>query len=431
MSNSIITKLKSLVGDVHVIDNPAEMSNFLKGNGKPLAVVFPGNTAEVSGIMKFANEVDLKVSVAGALVDTEALDGGIALVMSRMNKVLEIDHENLVVVVEPGLLHKDLMAKVSEAGLNFPPEPYDVNTGSIGGCFAIGDSDSKSYQYGPTRTYLLGFEMVLPTGEILNIGNKCIKNVSGYDFIHFAVGSKGVFGIFTKLLVKLLPPAAAKKAVVANFESIHQAAGTFATFLKRNIHPTRLNLLSAPIAKEISDSQGHLALVDLEGFVESSKNMANEIAAVFTLAGGTNVKIIDDAQEYENLWKGWLALRAKLNNSEVLDFSVGPMKMPQALKSLEGVIGDLGSYSGILVEGLVGGVRLVLPNLTERDLEVLATKVNNVAMSFGGGVNGLLGHQLRCQSANDSDMWEETTGLLAEIRRQFDPKGVLNPGVKL
>lgn len=431
MSNAIVSKLKGIVGEQYVLDNPSEMAKYLKGTGKPAAVVLPGNTSEVSSIVKLANEQNVKISVAGLVADTTANNGGIVMIMSRMNRILEIDHENLVATVEPGMTHQEFIKQVEEAGLYFPPEPYAVDTSSIGGCFAIGDSDSKTFKYGPTRTFLLGFDMVQPTGEIMEIGNKCIKNVSGLDFIHFAVGGQGTFGIFTKLLVKLLPQPAVKKAVVARFASMHKANATFNTLIKRNIHPDRMNLISESLVEDVLPGQGHLALIDLEGFVQSSQNMANEIAAVFTLGGGTDVQIIEDAAAYENLINAWLKIRQDLNNKpeQVLEFAVGPMKMPKALTQLEGIIGDLGAYPGIVVEGLLGFVRLALPQ--NADKMALAKQVNKMAMSLGGNVTGLLGHKLMCEVYNDAEMWSATTELINELRRQFDPKGILNPGVSL
>ncbi|KLU67262.1 putative FAD-linked oxidoreductase [Desulfosporosinus acididurans] len=432
MSNVNISKLKAIVGDNNVIDSPSEMAKYLKGQGKPAVVVLPGNTSEVSNIVKLANEQNVKIAVGGAGVGTKGLSGGIAMVMSRMNRILEMDHLNLVAYVEPGLLHKEFLLKVGEAGLNFPPEPYEVETSSIGGCFSIGDSDSKSFEYGPTRTFLLGFEMVLPTGEILEIGNKCIKNVSGLDFIHFAVGSQGTFGIFTKLLVKLLPAQEAKRAVIGTFTSIHKANATFNTLIKRNIQPTRMNLLNASLAQNaIPGTEGQLVIIDLQGFKESGKNIANEIAAVLTLGGGTDVKIIEDEVEYDQVVNGWLKVRADLNGKpeRTVEFLVGPAKMPQALTQLEALTGDLGTYPGVVVEGLLGYVCLALPEGTDK--LALAAKVNRLAMSLGGNVKGLLGHKLKSEAYNDAEMWQQTVGLLQELRQQFDPKGILSPGVSL
>ncbi|ACL18771.1 FAD linked oxidase domain protein [Desulfitobacterium hafniense DCB-2] len=431
MSNAIISRLKGIVGDQYVINNPGQMAQYLKGNGKPAAVVCPGNTAEVAGIVKLANSHNIKISAAGQVADTKALDGGIALIMNRMNRILEIDHENMVAVVEPGMSHQEFLKHIGEAGFNFPPEPCAVDTSSLGGCFAIGDSDSKSFNYGPTRTYLLGFEMVLPTGEVLNIGNKCIKNVSGLDFIHLAVASQGTLGIFTKLLVRLLAAPLAKKAVIARFASIHKANAALNTLIKRHIHPDRMNLISESLTKEVLPGAGHLALIDLEGFVESGTNLAKEIAAMLTLGGGTDVQIIDDAGGYENVINAWLKVRQTLYNQpgQVLEFAVGPMKMPQALTQLEGIIGDLGAYPGVVIEGLLGFARLLLPE--NADKMALAAQVNKMALSLGGNITGFLGQKLICQAQNDAEMWADTTALLNELRNQFDPKGILSPGVSL
>lgn len=431
MSKAVISQLKGIVGEQYVIDSSTEMAKYLKGSGNPVAVVLPGNTAEVSAVVKWANEQNIKITVAGQVADTRNNNNGLVLVMARMNQVLEIDPQNLVLVVEPGMLHKDVLEKVAEAGLDFPPEPYQVETSSIGGCFAIGDSDSKSFQFGPTRTFLLGYEMVLPTGDIMEIGNKCIKNVSGYDVIHFAVGSQGTLGIFTKLILKLLPSAETKKVIIARFASIHKANATFSTLIKRKIQPTRLNLLNAPLAREILPGDKQLVMVDLQGFTESAKTMAREIAAVLTLGGATDVKVVEEAKEYEDLTNGWLAARSMLNGKpeSVLEFAVGPLKMGQALTKLEELTGDLGVYPGVIIEGLLGYVRLALPEGTDKG--ILAVAVNKIAMSLGGNVTGLLGTRLRCEIYNDAEMWSQTTGLLNEIRRQYDPKGILNPGVIL
>lgn len=431
MSNAIISKLKGIVGDQYVIDNPSEMAKYLKGTGKPAVVVLPGNASEVSGVVTLANEENIKISVGGQVADTRDLGEGIVLIMARMNKIIEMDHQNLVAVVEPGMTHQEFIKQVEAAGLYFPPEPYAVDTSSIGGCFAIGDADSQTFKYGPTRTFLLGFEMVQPTGEIMEIGNKCIKNVSGLDFIHLAVGSKGTLGIFTKLLVKLLPMPAVKKAVVARFASLHTANAAFNTIIKRNIQPDRINLISESLVKDVLPGQGHLALIDLKGFVRSSQNLANEIAAVLSLGGGTDVQIIDDAAAYENVINAWLKVRQAVNNKpeQVIEFAVGPKKMMQALTQLEGIVGDLGACPGVVVEGLLGFARVLLPG--NADMKALAQKINKMAMSLGGNVTGLLGCQLKCEAYNDAEMWSATIEIINGLRQKFDPKGIINPGVSL
>ncbi|MDR3589902.1 MAG: FAD-binding oxidoreductase [Negativicutes bacterium] len=434
MSNDAITRLQAIVGGEHVLDTLSDMAVYLKGPGRPLAVVLPAQTAEVSEIVKLANQLNLKVSVGGAVADSRNLDGGIALVMSRMNRLLEIDRENLVAQVEPGLSHLEFIRKTAEENLYFPVDPYRFGTSSIGGCFAVGDADAKSFQYGPTRTYLLGFEMVLPTGEILDIGNKCIKNVAGYDYIHFAVGAQGSLGIFTKLLVKLLPTPQARASVLAVFPSLQRTAESVQTLIKRNIHPTRVSLFSRPLAAEVLPGiDGQLVMVDFEGFRESTKALTREIAAVFSLAGASEVNLIEDPGEHGDLWLKWLAVKGRLNcpyQTQTIEYSVGPLQLAKSLGALAGIVGDLGEWPGINVEALLGNIRLVLPEaMALEDRAALTAKINALAMAHGGNVADCLGTKLVCESYRDPAMWETVTGLLATIRRQFDPLGVMAPGV--
>ena len=231
--SDIVAKLKGIVGDEYVVT--ADMSQYLRGNEQPAAVVFPGSTEDVAGIVKAAYDADVKVNVGGKVVETKGLSGGIAVVMSRMNQIEEVDSQNLTCWVQAGMSHDELVKKLVEKNLNFPPEPYAVSTSSIGGCFAIGDVDSKAFNYLPTRTFIMAFESVLPTGEVYKWGTKCIKCVSGYDMIHFIVGTRATFGILTRVLVKLLPAPQAVKAVVAVVPSLTAAAKAFKAIQKRKV----------------------------------------------------------------------------------------------------------------------------------------------------------------------------------------------------
>jgi glycolate oxidase len=384
--------------------------------------------------VKLANQLKLKISVGGAAADSKNLDGGIALILSRMNRLLEIDRENLVAHVEPGLSHLEFIQRTAAENLNFPVDPYRFEASSIGGCFAVGDADAKSFQYGPTRTYLLGFEMVLPTGEVLDIGNKCIKNVAGYDYIHFAVGAQGTLGIFTKLLVKLLPMPQTRASVVGTFPTLKRAAESVQSLIKRNIHPTRVSLFSQALAAGIiPDVTDQLVMIDFDGFTESTQALTREIAAVFSLAGASEVRLIEDPAEHADLWRKWLAVKGKLNSgytTQTIDYSVGPLKLAKSLDALAGIVGDLSKWPGINVEGLLGNIRLVLPAaLPEKEKAALAAKINALAMAHGGSVSSCLGTKLVCESYRDLAMWETVTGLLGTIRLQFDPQGVMAPGI--
>jgi len=422
--SDIVAKLKSIVGEEHVLTT--DLSQYLRGKEQPAAVVFPGSTEEVAGIVKAAYEAGIKVNVGGKVVETKGLSGGIAIVMSRMNQIEEVDHQNLTCWVQAGMSHQEFCEKILAENLYFPPEPYAVSTSSIGGCFAIGDVDTKAFNYLPTRTYILAYESVLPTGEVYKIGTKCIKCVSGYDMIHFIVGTRGTLGIITRVLVKLLPKPKAFRAVVAEMPSLSAAAAAFKAIQKRRVFPTRMNALSKPLSKEIMATEDVLALVDIEGFPVSTNQYAKEVEAELRVAGATSVKVIEDKAEYDELWAKWLKVREKINLEEFkVKFTVGPANIVAALPKLAGIVGNLEENPGVLIEGLNGKITVFTPNA-----EADAVTINKMAMEFGGNVSGILGAKLRCEAYNDKEMLDEITRVLNSIRSQFDPKGIMAPGIK-
>ncbi|ADY56802.1 FAD linked oxidase domain protein [Syntrophobotulus glycolicus DSM 8271] len=424
--SDIVSKLKSIVGDQNV--ETSNISQYLRGNEQPAAVVFPSSTEEVSKIVIAANEANVKINVGGKVVETKGLKGGIAVVMSKMSAIEEIDHENLTCWVQAGMNHQELVEKLASEKLYFAPEPYAVSTSSIAGCFAIGDTDSKAFNYLPTRTYILAYESVLPTGEIYKVGTKCIKCVSGYDMIHFIVGTRATLGIITKVLVKLLPVPKVTRAVIADMPSLNAAAVAFKSIQKRRILPTRMNAVSKALGNIMTETKGGaLVFVDIESYPVSAADYAKTIEAELRIAGATATKIVEDKAEYDEVVAKWLLIREKVNlEQNTVKFTVGPAKVTNALSGLTGIVGNLDENPGVLVEGLNGKIA-VFTKKPDAD----AVAINKVAMSFGGNISGLLGSQLRCKAYNDNEMLGEISRILNSVRSEFDPKGIMAPGIKL
>ncbi len=435
MQDAILKKLRSTVGDDNLVVQQDLMEEFLSGPELPSAVIFPGGTKEVSEIISLCNELDVRIGVGGHTVNTRGLDGGLAMVMSRMNRVLDIDHENLVAEVEAGTSHTAFQNKIAGEGLYFPPEPFKGSDSSIGACISSGDLDSMAFQYGPPRAYVLGFDMVLPTGEILNCGSKVIKNVSGYDLIHFVVGSRGTLGVITRVLLKLLPLPETRRSILGSFSSIEKAASVMGKLLDQKIYPARLNLLNAPVAAQLNlESRqivpGHLVLVDLEGLRNSTIRLSEEVASLFRLEKAADVIMLDEDEALDNLGSQWLKLKEKYHgdvHERAIDFLVGPDHAPQALNQLEKLVEDLDSRSGLMVYALNGNIRVFPSEVHE--MTVLVQEINRLALSLGGNIAGDLGYRLKCEALKEKDMWLEMVALTDEIRNQFDPNGILAPGV--
>lgn len=435
MQETLLKKLEAIVGTENLFEQPAQMAEYLSGPGTPCAVVRPGSTADVAGIIALCNELGVKLCAGGHTVQAQALDGGVAMVLARLDRVLDIDHQNLVVEVEAGLAHARLQDLVAAEGLYFPPEPYKGRGSSIGACIAAGDLDCRAFMYGPPRTYVLGFEMVTPTGEILRCGGKVIKNVAGYDLIHFIVGSRGTLGVITKVLLKLLPLPESRKAILGAFSSVAQAAGVAQKLLDRKIYPARLNLLNAPVAAQLGAAAkgkpaGGLLMVDLEGYRTSVDSLADEISALFKLDGALAVTLLEDEDQITQTWSRWLDLKEASHQDlrpDAIDFLVGPAHVAEALARLHGMLPDLETESGLIVYLLNGNIR-IFPSDAAAAPD-LVQKVSQLAMALGGNISGDLGFKLKCEATSEEGMWREMVSLTNEIRHQFDPNGILAPGV--
>jgi len=438
MKKQVVKEIQALLGNQSIVI-PESMAGYLKGNEAPLALVFPENTSDVVKIIKIADKCAVKVAVGGNTVVTKGLKDGIAISMARMSRIIEIDHENLVATVEPGVNHKEFQEKLAAEGLYFPPEPFKGLTSSIGGCFASGTLDSRSFNYGPTRTYILGFEMVLPNGEVLNVGSKTIKNVAGYDMIHFVVGSRGTLGIITKVLIKLLPLPAAQNTVLGSFLNYTEACKCIRTLFSRRIYTARLNLLNSAMAHEITsgiftETPKYLVMADIEGFKPSTKHLSQEIASIFKLGGASDIMVAEDPEQNDAIWSNWLALKEKLNSDSsisTIDIMVGQSKLNEALKGLEAIVGNLNLCTSLIVHAPNGNILLVPSESSLSDIDETLRKINELAMGLGGSISGSPGQRLRCQSNNENEMWEDMAGIITSIREQFDPKGTLIPGESL
>jgi glycolate oxidase len=423
--SQIVEQLKNVLGADNVITK--DMKKYLRGGEQPAAVACPGSGEEVAAIVKAAAEAGVKVNVGGAVVDAAGLSGGVAVVMQRMNKILEIDRNNLTCWVEPGMPHKEFCDAILKEGLYFPPEPYSVATSSVGGCFGVGDPDSKSFKYMPPRTYIIAYEMALPTGEIMKIGSKCIKCVSGLDLIHFVTGTRATLGVFTKILVKLLPTPVCRSIVLADMPDITAAAKAFLAIQKRRLFVTRENAVTNKLGKNIiSEAKGAVAFVDIEEFPKANVEYSKIIEAELKIAGAAVTKIITDPKEYAKAELGWLKVREAVNLSDrKVRFTVGASNVVKALEAAKGAVGSLEDGEFALIEAQLGKV-----TVSSANPEADAVKLNKAAMQLGGNVSGLLGSKLRCDEYSDQTMFDNITQLLHNIRKEFDPKGIMAPGVR-
>ena len=232
IDKELYEKLEKIVGEQYIsdedLDRVCHSYDATKQRAMPDVVIKPGSAQEVSGILKLANENLIPVYPRGAASGLTGgavpVHGGIALDMTRMNRVIEIDEANLIATVEPGVVVSDFQKEVEKRGLLYPPDPASNSFATMGGSVAECAGGLRGMKYGVTRDYVMALELVLPTGEVINTGSRTLKSVTGYDLTDLFVGSEGTLGIFTKIVVKLIPPPERVETSLAFFSSISDAA---------------------------------------------------------------------------------------------------------------------------------------------------------------------------------------------------------------
>ncbi|MBI3755415.1 MAG: FAD-binding protein, partial [Deltaproteobacteria bacterium] len=243
----IIKELTHIIGKENITTSKEDLIcySYDATNQKflPDAVVFPKNADEISLILKLANKEGFHVVPRGAGSGFSGgslpVEAGVVVSLERMNKILKIDADNLIAIVEPGVVTGELQWAVEDLGLFYPPDPSSLKFCTIGGNVAECAGGPRAVKYGVTKDYVLGLEVVLPTGEIVNTGTQTLKGVVGYDLTKLMVGSEGTLGIVTKIILKLLPLPEATKTMLAAFSDMRDAAATVSRIISsRIIHST-------------------------------------------------------------------------------------------------------------------------------------------------------------------------------------------------
>ncbi|MEM2933873.1 MAG: FAD-binding protein, partial [Methanocellales archaeon] len=318
MSGNILDKLIEIVGRDRVTADPADLycysydSSYI--SGKADYVVIPLSTEEIVKIVKLANEYKIPIvprgGGSGLTGGAVPIKGGIVLDMRRMNRILEIDIENLQVLVEPGVILDNLNAALKKYNFFFPPDPASSDTCTIGGVISNNASGMRSIKYGICRDYVLDLEVVTPDGEVINTGSKALVSSSGYDLTRLFVGSEGTLGIITKARLKILPLPEASARVIAYFDDIEKAGNAVVKTLSSGILPSAIELMDrsgiTAVKKclpeiKLPDADAML-LFEIDGLKEAVERQAKMVADACLAAGATSVAIPKTKQEGDELW---------------------------------------------------------------------------------------------------------------------------------
>lgn len=454
MNQPIIKELEKIVGKKGVLTSPEDLAVYSYDGtfeeSYPDVVVLPESTEQVSQVVKLATRERIPVVTRGMASGLAAasvpFSGGIALVMTRMDKIIELDLENAMVHVEAGVVTADLQTFVEKQGLFYPPDPSSIRHSTIGGNIACNAGGPRCLKYGVTGDYVLGLTVVLADGQILKTGGKVIKDVVGYDLKALFTGSEGTLGIITEALLKLTAKPKYARTALVEYSSIEDASKTVNEILLAGIVPATLELMDQTAITCIEQAL-HIGLpTDVAAFLliesdgidlETITKEIESIAKICEKTGATKITLAKDESERANLWKARRSISPSLArispNKLGEDITVPRSAIPEAVNRLKAISQKYGLP--IVIFGHAGDGNLH-PNILfdKRDpeqmkkLERMVAEEFAIALELGGTLSGEHGVGTLKRPYIEKALGMVSVGIQKKIKQVLDPLNILNPG---
>ena len=454
LTEPVINELRSIVGRENVHAGPAELVAYSFDatfpQHLPDVVVTPASTEEVSRIMKLAHREGLPIISRGAGTSLSGgvipLTGGIVMALTRMNRILEIDHVNSCAVVEAGVINGEFQARVEQEGLFYPPDPSSLAQCTLGGNVACCAGGPRCLKYGVTRDYVLGLTIVLADGQVLEWGGKLMKNVTGYNLAQLFIGSEGTLGTVTRMILRLVPLPKFRSTAAAFFPKLTDATNAVVGILSEGILPATLEIMDQLTINVVEQYARIGLLTDVEALLilEQDGNDQGAVqrevevmAAVCRRFGASEVRVAKDAAERDQLWRARRVISGALGryrpNKLGEDIVVPRGEIPAMVARVKAIGEQYGL--AIPVFGHAGDGNLhpnILfdmrnPGELER-VQAAAADIFRAALALGGTLTGEHGI-----GSLKKEFLEEALGPLAvqimrDIKQALDPKAILNPG---
>jgi glycolate oxidase len=416
--------------------------------GRPLAVCFPRSTEDVVVIVRLAGEHRVPIVPRGAGTGLSggavAIDGGLTVVFTEMNRILEIDSANLTATVQPGVVNADLGRAAAEHNLLYAPDPASFETCTIGGNLAENSGGLRCLKYGVTRDFVLGLEVVLADGSVLRSGGQNIKDVAGYDLTGLFVGSEGTLGLITEATLRLVPLPPPKLTLLCFFDSLIAAGEAVSRITAAGLVPVTLELLDGFTIAAVDDmhqlglDRGAAAMLMVESDAGGSQAVAEleAVEAACLAAGATSVVRAQDAQEADWLRQARRAAHGALERAGVArmdDVGVPRSRIPQMLVEIERICAEQDLRVGVF--GHAGDGNLHPTYIVDRDdptaearIDAARDAIYRAAVALGGTVSGEHGTGLAKRPWLELQRGSTGVAVMRAIKQALDPHNILNPG---
>jgi len=461
VTKEIIEQLQAAVGKANVLVDPERMENYSHDETSkeqygvmPEVVVTPTTTEGVAQVMLLANEYTIPVTPRGAGSGLSGgaipIHGGIVISLEKMNKIIEIDEANLTVTAEAGIVTNELNEHLKDRGLFFAGYPMSLETCQLGGNIAENAGGGKAIKYGVTGRYVLSLKVVTPQGEIVTLGGKVSKDVSGYDLKQIYIGSEGTLGIITEATIRLLGLPKVASDLLVPFATAQDAIAVVPLIMKQGIIPTSIEFMDR-LSTDIScsylneslplDGVGALLLIEIDGSDEATvEAQIIQVGDLCSEHGAMEVYIAEDATTRERIWSVRRAIAEAI-------------KVYSPIQSLEDIVVPIGSIPAVLphLEYLAEKYKVKIPcyghagdgNLHATvikdpegsmqewlDLEpkLLSELYTFIVGGLGGKISGEHGIGLKRKDFLKDVLSPTEYWLMKQVKEALDPKGIMNPG---
>ena len=451
-TTQVISRLESIVGTTNVVSHPEDLLVYeYDGSidrGMPQAVVLPSSTEQISNIIVLASSHNIPIvgrgSGTGLSGGSVAALGGIQIVLSRMNHILNIDTNNRTATVEPGVLNWDLDLFARQHDLRYAPDPSSQKACTLGGNVAENAGGPHCLLYGVTSNHILGLEVVLENGEVVQLGNH-MNDTPGYDLRGIFIGSEGTFGITSKIIVRLLPIPESTKTFLGTFTSVDDASDAVSAIVGEGIVPAALEMIDGLAIRALEQviqtgypkDAGAVLLIELEGMIEDVDAMGTAVENILLNTGAKSVRTAKDETERSQLWSGRKgaigAIGVLAPNYYLVDGVVPRTKIKSIMRTVSAYskeydlpianifhAGDGNIHPCILFDQRV-------PGMTEKAISV-GEKILEACVSIGGTLTGEHGVGLEKKEQMPLIFSPEDLHTMKKVRDSFAPKNLFNPG---
>lgn len=453
----IVQSLRRIVGDANVLTDAERMEPYTHDHvvglrADPEVVARVTLAGQVAEIFRLAQRERVPVTPRGAGYGLSGgavpVHGGIVLSIEKMNRILEIDKKNLMVIVEPGVITGDIHRAVEAEGLFYPPDPASLDSCFIGGNIAEGAGGPRAVKYGVTKDYVCGLEAVLPSGEVITCGGKLVKNVTGYNLIQLLIGSEGTLAVVTRIILRLLSLPPVRMDLLVPFDDFQVAADTVSDIIAHRVLPTTIEFMERDsllaverlLEKEFPyhDAAAQL-LIQLDGnrreAVEADVDVVGELCLQH---GARDVLVAQDRPTRDRLWEARRAIIDSLTHESPInhmeDVVVPRAEIPALLKGIKEIAARHGVR--IISFGHAGDgnvhVNVLKDSLPDDAWEALvpsvAEETYRLTLSLGGTLTGEHGIGVTRRRYLPLALDAAQIELMRQIKAVFDPNYILNPG---